>query len=287
MMSNNTKLSRPTRVRTEIGMALVAVSFFVLGLLAGNARAAETTMTSESSSRADVWKSAFSPGAKPPATARVSKCVVSRFYDGRQVEFTARMSTFTDTPGVSQTMQIKFEVFRRLVEQRGFKKVKGTGLGTWLQASDPAATVYVRELALQGIETSARYKARVSYRWLDATGKVEWKRSRTTKPCYQRVGLPKLAVVTAKHQPLPGQPNSIYLVTVSNTGRSEALNVPVAVSADGSPFSLGLISTIAPGQTVDISVQAATCRASAAVVIDPSRTVRQRSKARPVAQVGC
>lgn len=286
-MSTNSKLSRPQRVIAEIGMALAVVSFFALALLASNAFAAETIRTSESSSRTDVWKSAIAPGAKPPASARVRKCVVSRFYDGRQVEFSGRMSAFTDTPGEQQTMQMRFEVFRRLAEHRGYKKVKGTGLGTWLPASDPAATVYVRELSLEGIETAARYKARVTYRWLDAEGKVEWRRKRMTKPCYQRVGLPKLTVAAAKHQPIPGLSSSNYLVTVSNTGRSEALNVPVAVSADGAPLSFGLISTIAPGQTVDIAVQAATCRSSAAVVVDPSRTVRQRSKARPVAPFGC
>lgn len=287
MMPTNSKLSCPARVFSEVGMAFVVISCFALALLASNAFAAQTTQTSESSSRADVWKSAIAPGAKPPASARVKKCVVSRFYDGRQIEFSGRMKTFTDTPGKLQTLQMRFEIYRRLAEHKRYKKVKGTGLGTWLSASDPAATIYVRELQLEGIETSAYYKARVRYRWLDANGEVEWRRTRTTKPCHQRVGLPKLRVVAAKHQVLPGLPNSNYLVTVSNTGRSEALNVPVAISADGAPFSLGLISSIGPRQTVDIAVQAAACRSSAAAVVDPSRTVRQRSKARPVVQLGC
>lgn len=287
MMSTNKNLSHPALLGLAIGMALAAVSFFAFALLASSASAEQSIQTRESSSRTDLWNSAFVQGAKPPATARVKKCIASRFYDGRQIEFAGRMRIFTDTPGKPQILQMRFEIFRRLAEQRNFKKVKGTGLGTWLSASDPAATIYVRELALQGIETSAFYKARVTYRWLDATGNVEWKRTRTTKPCHQRIGLPKLTVAQTKHQPIPASPNSNYIVTVSNTGRSEALNVPVSVSPDGGAASMGLISSIAPGQTVDISIESSACRGSAAVVVDPLRAVRQRAKARPVIQLGC
>lgn len=285
-------INPPRSAAFAFGMTLVVLfAVLAISVLAAPAGARANDRVGITVSERNLSGGLVTDSAKPLfvpyATARVKRCVVSRFYDGRVLEFSGKMVSYGESEIGPVTMQMRFEVFRKLAEHKRFKKLKGVGLGTWLPASDPKAGVYIREISLQGIETAAKYKARVSYRWLHPTGKVDRKRTLTTKPCNQRIGLPKLSIVQAKHQPIPTSSNSNYAVTVSNTGRSEALNVPVSVSVDSNPASFGLISSIAPGQTVDIAIQSNVCRTSAAVVVDPSRTVRQRAIARPLVQFGC
>lgn len=272
-MSINSKLSRPTASRSVIGMALAAISFFAFSLLASNAFAAPTVQTQETSSRVDLRSSLFARGAKPQASAKVKRCVVSRFYDGRRIVFSGRMKRFSDTND-PQTLQMKFDVFRKLREHRRYKKVAGTGLGEWLPASDPAATVYVRELALEGVETAAHYRARVTYRWLGSDGSVEFKRAKTTKPCKQRIGLPRLVVTKSKRVPIAGGNQENFVISVFNAGHSEAVNVPLFFKVDNGAVQGTILGSIAPRQSVDASFNAAACQQRYDARIDPDVTLR-------------
>lgn len=264
---------RPAIARPVIGMVLLTVSFFALALLASNAHAAQTVTTSETSSRLQLWNSALAPGAKPKASAKVKRCVVSRFYDGRRIVFSGRMVRFSDTNTV-QTLQMKFEVLRKFREHRRYKKVKGTGLGEWLPASDPAATIYVRELALEGVETAAHYRARVTYRWLAADGTVEFKRVRSTRPCHQRIALPQLVFSSSKRVPASGSGQENFIVSVYNAGASEAVNAPIFLSIDDAPAQGTIIGSIGPRQSADINFTGSACQGKYAVALDPLRKLR-------------
>lgn len=267
----------------------MAVALLAMTLVAtANAAVQQTTKTSVSGPI--EWKlpqvAAFAVGAQPKASAKVKTCKVSRFYDGRRIIFSGRMERFSHT-NATQGLQMRFDVYRKYREHRKYRKVKGTGLGTWLPASDPNATVYVRELELEGVETAAHYKARVAYRWMGSDGSVEFKRVRNTKPCHQRVALPNLSLGAVKIQPIAGSANSNYVVTVTNRGASEAINVPVSLTADANAPSMGLIASIGPGQSTDVSIQAPLCRTGTSAVIDPAKLVRLRMKTRPVVQSAC
>ena len=169
---------------------------------------------------------------------------------------------------------MKFDVSRKLREHRKYKKVKGTGLGQWLPASDPAATIYVRELALEGVETAAHYRARVTYRWLGSDGSVEFKRARTTKPCHQRVGLPKLVYGSSKRVPGAAGTEENFIVSVFNAGASEAANVPVFLSIDNAVAQGTIVGSIGPQQSVDVSFTGSACQSEYAVAIDPFSALR-------------
>lgn len=282
------KLFKDSRPAIALAGAVVVTALVACLLLAAQASAATklSTIVSSPIEFRGPSAAAFAAGAKPTATAKVKKCVVSRFYDGRRIVFSGRMKRFSDT-NASQGLQMRFDVYRKYREHRKYRKVTGTGLGTWLPASDPNATIYVRELSLEGVETAAHYKARVMYRWVQSDGTVEFKRTRTTKPCHQRVALPHLTIDAVKSQPVAGSANANYVITVSNRGASEAINVPVSLTADANTPSMGLISSLGPGQSLDIPIQAPVCRATTAAVIDPARLVRLRFKARPVVLSAC
>lgn len=282
------KLFKDSRPALALARACV-VTLLVMALVA-TAHAAVPAKALSSVSGPIEWKvpqaAAFMQGAKPKASAKLKTCKVSRFYDGRRIVFTGRMNRFMDTNG-PQSLQMKFDVYRKYREHKKYRKVTGSGLGTWLPASDPNASVYIRELALEGIETAAHYKARVTYRWVRSDGSVEFKRIRSTKPCHQRVALPHLELDAVKSQPIAGSANANYVVTVANRGASEAINVPVALIVDANPQSMSLIASIGPGQSVDIPIQAPICRSGTAAVIDPAKLVRLRSKTRAAIQSGC
>ncbi|MGB1582377.1 MAG: hypothetical protein ACPHCI_01160 [Solirubrobacterales bacterium] len=274
---------------SALGMACVALSLISLALLASNASASQNVQSHELSSSMPIWKSVVRTGAKPPARARMTTCRRSRFYDGRRVEFSGRMTAFTSTPGAAQTMQIRFDVYRKFNgrKRNRYKRVKGTGLGKWLPASDPAATVYIREITLQGVETYARYKARVRFRWLRADGTVEWQRVRTTKSCHQKIGLPQLVTKGTKRLPVVGSPQENYVVTVFNAGRSEAVNVPVFLSVDdGSPQGT-IVSSLAARRSVEVNFNAAPCNVFHKISLDPERTLRLRRTSRSWMPFNC
>lgn len=282
------KLFKDSRPALALAGAIVVTA--LVAVLATTAQAAAPLKAKSSVSGPIEWTlpkvAAFAPGAKPKATAKLKTCKVSRFYDGRRIVFTGRMNRFSDT-NAPQVLQMKFDVFRKYREHKKYRKVTGTGLGAWLPASDPNASIYIRELALEGIETAAQYKARVVYRWLQSDGSVEFKRSLTTKPCHQRIALPHLELDSVKTQPIAGSANANYVVTVANRGASEAINVPVALTVDANPQSMSLISSIGPGQSIDIPIQAPICRTGTAAVVDPAKLLRLRLKTRAVVQSAC
>lgn len=228
----------------------------------------------ESSQSIEQLTSSAKPLFTPYATARVKRCVVSRYYDGRILEFSGKMVSYGESELGPVTMQMRFEVFRKLAEHKRFKKVKGVGLGTWLPASDPKAGVYIREISLQGIETAAQYKARVTYRWLHPTGKVDRKRTLTTKPCKQRIGLPRLVVTKSKRVPIAGSNQENFVISVFNAGRSEAVNVPLFFKVDNGAVQGTIVGSIGPGQSVDASFNAAACQQRYDARIDPEVTLR-------------
>lgn len=269
MMSTNSKLSFPL-----LGAALAVVSIFALSLLTSDASAAQKVQLQESSSSISLRPSALAPGAKPPASAGLKSCVSARYYDGRRIVFSGRMEAFTDKLPAEQTLQMRFDVYRKVNEQRKFKRLKGTGLGQWLAASDPAATVYIRELSLQGVETAAIYKSRVKFRWLRSDGTVEWRRTRTTKPCKQRIGLPRLVVTKSKRVPISGSNQENFVISVFNAGKSEAVNVPLFFKVDDGAPQGTIVSSIGPRQSADASFNAPACQQRYDARIDPEATLR-------------
>jgi hypothetical protein len=168
-------------------------------------------------------------------------------------------------------------VLRKYNNSKHYRRLSADGLGQWLGNSEPTATVYVRNVALAQIETGARYKARVRYRWLDANGKVVAKTLRTTKICKQTAMLPDPAMLSIKKYPNPGQPTTTYDVNVYNTSKSEALNVPVSLAIDGKAPVTKVIESIEGKSLVVVSFpDLPSCTIEKYARIDPFNVIRER-----------
>lgn len=226
-----------------------------------------TVSVSDTSPRA----SAFAVGAKPPATVRLRACRSAAYYDNRLVSYRIRMGRFSDT-NAPQTLQVRIDVLQKLREGKHYARLKASGLHTWTSSSD-AATVYQRDLRLTDVETAATYKARVSFRWVAQDGTVQFRRTITGKSCKQKKPLPRLALQNATEVPSADSTDVIHTLTVANTGRSEAVDVPVAVVVDNQPPLLSSVDSIGPRQSVDVVIRAPACSRVAYAQIDPLRAL--------------
>lgn len=210
-------------------------------------------------------------GATPPASVKLRVCRGGAYFDNRLVSYRVRMGRFSDTSD-AQNLMMRFEVLQKLNENSRFKKLKADGLGTWFSSSD-SATLYQRDLVLTNIETAATYRAKVSFRWTAADGSIQWRRLVVSSACKQRITLPKLKITNDTAVPVVGTTALSHTVTIANDGRSEAVDVPVAIYIDSLSPVLKTIDSIGPNQSADIQLTAAACQVSGAAVIDPLRTL--------------
>lgn len=254
---------------------------FLLALTASLCVVAVASATTTGVSLRDAPTSnaaAFTPGAQPTASIKLRTCRSAAYYDNRLIAYRIRMERFSDT-NAPQKLQMRVDVWQRFDGAKKYRRVKAEGLHVWTSSSD-SATIYQRDLLLTNVETAARFKARVSMRWVGANG-VEWRRTLRSKVCRQKKGLPRLSVTSATAVPAADSTDMVHTVTVANRGRSEAVDVPVAVVVDGGAPVVARVDSIGPRQTDDVVIRAPACAARAYAQIDPLRElVRLRSPAR-------
>lgn len=257
------------------------ISVFALALLpAGSALAAPAAEAS---------------AVKPPASVRVASCRSNQFYSGREITFRTRM--WRTAMDASERLEVKVEVQRKFDEAKSYRRLKIEALAKPTTSKDDAATIYQRDVMLREVESAARYRAKVTFRWRDAaTGKTIRKRVIVSKTCRQRHGLPKLAISPISSTPvvpvagaMRGEASVIHRLSVQNSGRSEAVDVPIALRVDGNPPIVGLIESIGPRQVAEIAITAPACKIAAEAMIDPLGTLKRLDQAMrtPVAVPSC
>lgn len=242
---------------------LKTTSLALLLTLAAAAHALATDVRVRPAVEARVAQTA--PGAKPTASVKVRTCRSSAYYVGREITFRAKMARYSETNS-PQHLQIKVDVLQRLNEAKKFKKLKAKGLGEWTSSSD-VATIYQRDLTLTNVETAAAYKARVAYRWTASDGKVEHRRTITSRICKQKVGLPRVGIVASSSVSIPGSTDVNHTITLSNTGKSEMIDFKLLVRVDDALGGIATVGSIGPKQTLDVQVQAPGCKVGAAAYI--------------------
>lgn len=246
-----------------------SLTFALLLLVAVAAQASATTVAVKPVPGAQT--AAVVVGPKPPASVKLRVCRGGAYYDNRLISFRVRMGRQPSAVG-AQNLMMRFEVLQRLKENTRFKKLKADGLGEWFSSTD-SATLYQRDLALTNIETAATYRAKVSFRWTAADGTIEGRRVIVSKDCKQKISLPRLKVTNDTAVPIVGSTALSHTVTIANDGKSEVVNLPVAIYIDSQSPVIKVIESIGPNQAADVQLNAPACEASGAAVIDPLRTL--------------
>lgn len=222
---------------------------------------------------------AFSAGQQPasaalkPASVGVLACKSNAYYSGRQLNFRTKISR--QQFDVPQKLAVKVTVWRKLSEEKRFKRLKTVGDKGWNAASDINAGIYQHDVIIdpKAIETRAEYRAKASFRWSNAsTGLTEARKTVTSKICKQKTKLPKLRLAWTRTVQVPGEPNVTHTFTISNSGASEAVFVNVIVNNDANQVGVGygMVESIGPKQSETLNITAPACSTSAnATLIQP------------------
>lgn len=267
-----------TRFRfTFTGLALA------VAILVAAQTASATTATSVGSSFAGVAAAT----AKPRATVKLSQCVGSPQIDSRKIVFTARTWIHGESTLTSQKRQMRFDLYRKFDEQKKYRRVRASGLSVWT-TENLNAVIDERELALNGLDTEARFFVKVSFRWYDAAGTtIVAKREIASKTCALKDRLPDPIPLNLFKSPVAGSNDALYRIPIRNRGGSEAAKLPLLISVDGGPAITGAIETLLKGDTVLQSFRAPWCAQNVSVKFDPARAQRIAKRARQVFTLPC
>jgi hypothetical protein len=169
-------------------------------------------------------------------------------------------------------MMMRFSLLQRLGPgpKGTFKKLSVPGWGSW-EKSDPGRQGFVFTKRVEGLVAPAAYRAAITFRWLDAKGRVQRTTTRTTAACEQPDPRPDLVLggLTATGV---NPTTAAYTVSVDNEGHGDAdpFAVTVTVGGDTSdPITLGPLAAgaratrslaaprCAPGSTITITIDGA------------------------------
>jgi hypothetical protein len=228
----------------------------------------------------------------PKASVGIGQCTSAAMYADRRLEFRGSMSSI----GAGGTMQMRFTLYRRYNEShskrmRVVRPTDGGSLGQWLGSTDPTATTYIHNLSVTPVETYATYRAKVQFRWLNASGTMVARTKRTSRLCKQKTGLPNLEVSGVQRYPNTGtvypQMPAAYAVTIRNTGRSSAAlqsGFMLAGQAGGDLVDgtiettpLNPFDTIPARSSIVRTLYGPECHGGLAVRVDPRKMVRETS----------
>jgi len=184
----------------------------------------------------------------------------------RSATFYARMDTIA---GASK-MSIRFQLLERLGRGDGFSKVDLPALKQW-HMSQAGVKRYGWKQTVDNLHTGGAYKARVQYRWTDATGAVVDSQTRETPVC--RGPLPNIAVGDLAVKPGPTADTRTYRVTVQNTGKADADAVDVSLNVDKAVLDTVTISHLAAGDERTVSFTGPPCRHGLRVKADPENSI--------------
>lgn len=206
----------------------------------------------------------------------VKRCKDNASYAGRELRFQTRMTRLASE--VDQRLEVKVVLYRRLKESNSYARVAIPGLSTATSPKDRAATVYLRRITIRNVETAARYKLRATFTWRNAeTGKKLRAKSVTSKVCNLKRGLPKLSISEMDASFDYNAASARYLVTVVNKGASEAIDVPVSATIDGSATPQFKYVSLDPGESSTLVFPGPICKLNVVAVIDPLKTLPRLS----------
>jgi hypothetical protein len=180
--------------------------------------------------------------ANPPrAAAQLDRCHASLDAVQRYAVFSGVMRSLQ---AGQDRMDMRFDLFRRAPGAVAFKRVAAPGLGVWKRADAGVGRLKFKQ-KVENLTAPAAYRAVVSFRWINANGRVFARAQHITPACQQPDLRPNLRIgkITVSH--VAGDPRHLhYDVTVLNDGGSAARGFDVSLSVGGAP--------VVPSQTVGL-----------------------------------
>jgi hypothetical protein len=224
-------------------------------------------------------------GARAPgARATLVACHFAVAQPARYAVFGGSMASLRDG---NDRLQMRFDVYRRLPGSAAFQRIQAPGLGSWNRAN-AGVTKYRFRQKVENLPAPAFYRAVVSFRWLNAAGKVFARTKRTTVSCVQPDPRPDLrpARITATRL---GGGNWRYDVAVRNNGRSDASDFDVALNVNGVAQPASTLPGLGAGLRKVVQFTAPRCDPGTQVKVDvdPDNRVAEADETNNSLTVDC
>ena len=184
-------------------------------------------------------------------------------------------------------LQMRFDVYRRLPGSPVFQRIQAPGLGAWNKA-DAGVTKYRFRQKVENLPAPSFYRAVVSFRWLNAAGKVIARTKRTTASCFQPDPRPDLRPARVTGTRLGGG-NFRYDVAVRNDGRSTASDFDVALNVNGLAQPVGTLTELAAGGRAVVQITGPKCDPGSRlrIDVDPDNRVAEADETNNSLAVDC
>jgi hypothetical protein len=188
--------------------------------------------------------------------------------------------TMRSLRGGQDRMDMRFDLFRRARGGFVFKRVAASGLGVWNRANPGVGRFKFRQ-KVENLSAPASYRAVVSFRWIDAAGRVFAHAQRVTPACPQPELRPDLRVTRITH---PGA----YVVTVRNAGGSPARGFDVSLSVGGAPVVPSqTVGVLGPHQARTLDFTGPRCASPVVATVDPGNVVAESNEANNTLTASC
>jgi len=228
---------------------------------------------------------AAAPVSSKPRTASVSVavCHPSDDVSQRYASFSGQMHTI---PG-AQRMAMRFTLLERLGHGlAGFKPVPLSDLKPW-RSSKTGARAFIYTQRVTALRDDGAYRMRVQFRWYGANKKVLRTTTLRSRSCRQPAPLPNLTITSITSTPAMAPGQRIYSVTVGNSGRGDARNLPVVLKVDGSAVGSSRIDLLPGEESSVVQIQGPACVFTVRAVADPDRVVPETSDSDNALTVPC
>ncbi|MGI8511492.1 MAG: CARDB domain-containing protein [Solirubrobacteraceae bacterium] len=210
-----------------------------------------------------VPSAAGAPGLRD-ASVRVVACRADVAQAGRYLTVEGAMRSLA----AGDRLQMRFELQRRARGLLRFVRVGGPGLSTYTEAAR-GVTRYRYRRKIENLPAPAQYRVVVSFRWLNAAGRVTARTHRTSAICSQPDLRPDLRVGVLIGRERIAPERTRYTLTVVNAGRSPVRDFDVVLSVGGVAQPAQTVVNLAPGEHRTVTVTGPRCTGTGlAVVLD-------------------
>jgi len=229
-----------------------------------------------------IPSAAGAPGLRD-ASVRVVACRADAAQAGRFLTVEGAMRSLA----AGDRLRMRFELQRRARGQLRFVRVGGPGLSTYSEAAR-GVTRYRYRRKIENLPAPAQYRVVVSFRWLNAAGRVTARTVRTSAVCVQPDLRPDLRVGILIGRERVGPERTSYTLTVMNAGRSAARDFDLVLSVGGVAQPAQTVENLAAGERRLITVTGPRCTGTGlAVTLDSDDRVDEALEGNNTRSAAC
>ena len=218
-----------------------------------------------------------------PASVTLTDCHPSDDVTQRYASFNGQMRAVTG----AKRMAMRFTLLERIgTGLAPFKPVSLPDLKPW-RRSKPSARAYIYTQRVTALRDDGSYRMRVQFRWYGANKTVLRTTTLRSRTCRQPAPLPNLSVTSITAAPASVSGQRVYSITVGNSGRGDARNVPVELKVDGAAVGSSRIDLLPAEESSAVQIQGPACALTVRAVADPDRVIPETSDSDNALTVPC